>query len=122
MRTFAVCQTELNLKPIGNFVFKTDCHFPKSGDTVPAGSEVTLYYSPKAGSRVYFSRGAAFAKTIKLQNCHKYFKGFHKMPSLRTLEKQANDAVVTTPTGHRVEPDGYGPDGIPSWLLILGVI
>ncbi len=121
MRTFTECSTALGLKPVGSFVFKKDCHFPKSGDTVPAGAEVTLHYSEKAGSRVYFDRGS-FAKTIKLQNCHNYFKGFHKMPSVRTLQKQSNDAVVTTPTGHRVEPDGCGPDGIPSWLLVLGVI
>lgn len=122
MRTFAVCKTELNLKPVGNFIFKKECHFPKSGTTIPVGTEVELNYSEKAGSRVYFERDGQFAKTIKLQNCHKYFNGFRKMPSMRALEKQAENAIVTTPTGHRVEPDGYGPDGIPSWLLVLGVI
>jgi hypothetical protein len=122
MRTFTECSTALGLKPVGSFVFKKDCHFPKSGDTVPAGAEVTLHYSEKAGSRVYFSRGADFAKTIKFQNCHKYFAEFRKMPSMRTLEKQANNAVVTTPIGEKTEPDGYGPSGLPSWLLVLGVI
>jgi len=121
MRTFKECQTELELKPVGQFIFKKACHFPKSGDTIPAGTEVTLFYSPKAYNRVYLDRGS-FAKTIKLANCHGYFKGFYKMPTMRTLEKQGNDAIVTTPTGHRVEPDGYGPDGIPSWLMVLGVI
>lgn len=43
-------------------------------------------------------------------------------PSIRTLMKWSDDGICMTPTGHRVEPDGYGPDGVPSWLRILGMI
>lgn len=28
----------------------------------------------------------------------------------------------TTPTGYTVEVDGYGPDGCPSWCIILGIV
>lgn len=41
-------------------------------------------------------------------------------PSLRQLKKWDNDGVSKTPSGWTVEPDGYGPDGSPSWLIILG--
>ena len=45
-----------------------------------------------------------------------------KTPSMRMLEKWSEDGVCLTPTGKRVEPDGYGPDGSPSWLLAMGMI
>lgn len=43
-------------------------------------------------------------------------------PSFSQLEKMVDAGVATTPTGKRVEPDGYGPDKSPSWLLVLGYI
>ena len=32
------------------------------------------------------------------------------------------DGICETPTGHRVETDGTGPDGVPSWLRALRLI
>jgi len=45
-----------------------------------------------------------------------------KAPSMATLEKWSYDSVCKTPTGKRVEPDGHGSDGSPSWLLVFGLI
>ena len=45
-----------------------------------------------------------------------------KAPSMSLLERWAYESVVRTPTGKRVEPDGYGEDGSPSWLLVMGFI
>lgn len=50
------------------------------------------------------------------------FNLFFKAPSLATMEKWSDNGVAKTVTGHRTEPDGYGPDGSPSWLLALGMI
>lgn len=44
------------------------------------------------------------------------------IPTLATLERWIDDGICKTPSGHRVEPDGHGPDGSPSWLLVLGYI
>jgi hypothetical protein len=44
------------------------------------------------------------------------------LPSMACLEEWVSDGVCETPTGDRVEPDGTGPDGAPSWLLIFGMI
>lgn len=49
-------------------------------------------------------------------------KQVKSLPSMATIERWLNDGVCETPTGHRVEPDGFGPDGVPSWLLILGFV
>lgn len=45
-----------------------------------------------------------------------------ELPSMDELEEWASDSVVDTPTGYSVEPDGCGPDGVPSWLRCLGLI
>jgi len=44
------------------------------------------------------------------------------LPSVKSLERWANSDLVPTPTGYEVEPDGVGPDGVPSWLRILCMI
>jgi hypothetical protein len=43
-------------------------------------------------------------------------------PSVNTMEKWVNDGVAKTMTGKECEPDGYGDDNSPSWLLVLGLI
>jgi hypothetical protein len=45
-----------------------------------------------------------------------------ELPSWRELQAWAADGICDTPTGHRVEPDGQGPDGVPSWLRLLHLI
>jgi hypothetical protein len=51
-----------------------------------------------------------------------YWQLFFKVPSERTLAVWSMDGVAKSVTGKRVEPDGHGPDGSPSWLLALGYI
>ena len=45
-----------------------------------------------------------------------------ELPSLLELMAWDEDGICETPTGHRVEPDGTGPDGVPSWLRALRMI
>ena len=45
-----------------------------------------------------------------------------ELPTMEELEEWVSDSVVDTPTGYSVEPDGCGPDGVPSWLRCLGLI
>lgn len=49
-------------------------------------------------------------------------KKVRRLPSMATLEHWSEEGFCMTPTGHRVEPDGHGPDGVPSWLLLLHFI
>jgi hypothetical protein len=49
-------------------------------------------------------------------------KGVTELPSLEELQEWEGDSICETPTGYLVEPDGTGPDGVPSWLRVLGVI
>jgi len=43
-------------------------------------------------------------------------------PSFKTLERWTFDSICKTPDGCTVEPDGRCCHGLPSWLLIAGVI
>ena len=45
-----------------------------------------------------------------------------KLPSEQTLARWVTDCMCETPTGYEVEPDGAGPDGVPSWLILLRMI
>ncbi len=51
-----------------------------------------------------------------------WMRNAKSIPTLATLQRWEMDGVCKTPTGHMVEPDGVGPDGVPSWLRILGLI
>ena len=44
------------------------------------------------------------------------------IPSLSTLEKWSSNGVARTLMGQRIEPDGYGTDRCPSWLIYLWYI
>jgi len=44
------------------------------------------------------------------------------VPSVKTMEKWSDDGVAKTPCGCRVEPDGTCAHGVPSWLILVGVI
>ncbi len=56
--------------------------------------------------------------TFKSRN----YTNFFKAPSMASLEKWSDDGIAKTVTGKRTEPDGYGDDNSPSWLLALGMI
>lgn len=66
-------------------------------------------------------RGAKL--TIRTQMLYSLFGApFEPEPELDELEEMVGHSVITTVTGHNVEPDGWADDGSPSWFLILGLI
>jgi len=120
MRTFADAKTALNLQSSGFHTTKTEIKYSRS--TVPAGVSVEVFFSEQSPSRIYFQYGTDNAKVLFTSRAWKYLTGFNRPPGNRTLEKYSFDGIAKTPTGHRTEPDGYGPDHSPSWLLVLGLI
>lgn len=94
--------------------------------SIPAGTKLEIRFDEELHSRVSFTY-AGMNRRLMVSNLHASVKAlngvkFRKMPSIGQLEKMSNDGVCTTVTGHRVEPDGFGPDGSASWLLVAGVI
>lgn len=90
--------------------------------SIPAGVSVHIDFSPKLHpDRIYITFGDEI-KISRTQFASDRFTGISKPPSLKSLEKQCNDGIVKSVTGKRVEPDGWGPDGSPSWLLVISLI
>lgn len=86
----------------------------KDGSTLPKGLPVS--FIPEKDSRcLVHSPNHPTPLQVRIISAF-------KAPSMTTLEKWNWDGVCKTPTGKRVEPDGHGPDGSPSWLLALGLI
>ena len=99
---------------------------PKDAVNIPVGTNLEIFFSEKNTAKAVFIHNG-IRRALLVSNLHASVEAtngvkFGKCPSLLKLEKMSNDGVCTTVTGHRVEPDGTGPDGSPSWLLVMGVI
>ncbi len=86
----------------------------KDGSTLPKGLPVT--FIPDKDSRCLVH------SPLHPQPLQVRITSAFKMPSMDALEEWSCDGICKTPTGKRVEPDGHGSDGSPSWLLALGLI
>lgn len=80
---------------------------------LPIGSTVTFIAGKPSRCLVQGSRPEPYQ--VRIANAF-------KTPSMRSLEKWTYDSVCKSVTGKRVEPDGWGDDGSPSWLLALEMI
>ena len=61
-------------------------------------------------------------KKAALNSLARWQLDIEELPSMQELMAWNEDGICETPTGHRVEPDGTGPDGVPSWLRALRLI
>jgi len=95
----------------------------KSKDGVPVlkpSQTVDVFFGKRPTHIYVFSEGKWWS--LSIQNASKYLTKFKPTPSINALEKMSSDGIVSTPLGTRVEPDGTGPNGEPSWLLVMGLI
>jgi hypothetical protein len=97
----------------------------KNGTQVPVGTELVIFFNETRPSRVVFEYNGKTLAT-RVDRLFETFKGsgvkFSKPPGIKSLERMSNDGIVSTVTGRKVEPDGYGDDGSPSWMLVMGII
>ena len=86
----------------------------KDGSTLPKGLPVTFILEKDSRCLVH---SPAHPAPLQVRITSAF-----PAPSFATLERWGMDGVCKTPTGKRVEPDGHGPDGSPSWLLVFSLI
>jgi hypothetical protein len=92
----------------------------KKGAEILRGAKVTLSWENPIATRITDDAGSVVA--VRTENLYKYVSGISRPPSVNMMEKWMYDGVAKSITGKRVEPDGYGPDGAPSWMLAMGII
>ena len=90
--------------------------------TIPAGTRVHIDFSPKKWSGSMFVHFGDTVIIASISTANKWIKAISKPPTINTLEKRQWNGISKSVTGHKVEPDGYGPDGSPSWELVVGII
>lgn len=93
----------------------------KDGTVTPINTLVHIDFSEKTPGRIYVTVENKVYKT-KLFTAHAIFTGITKPPGLRSLENYSWNGIAKTATGKKTEPDGYGYDGSPSWMLVAGII
>lgn len=94
----------------------------KTGEVIPVGSDVTLKEVIKDGKLVLLDV-PILNRELKIRVISFVDKILgKKSPSHNQLERWNDDGYCMTPTGFKVEPDGTGPDGIPSWMRVLELI
>ena len=125
MKTIESVKLEKKLSAPKSVTTKVELNYsrdPATACTVPAGTKLDVYFSETNLGRVYFDYAGSL-RALSIVSAHKYVTGFTKAPSFATLERWSNDGYCKTPTcTHKTEPDGYGMDGSPSWLLVMGMI
>lgn len=50
------------------------------------------------------------------------YRNLIKVPGIKTMEKWCDAGIAKSVFGAKTEPDGYGPEVEPSWLLAEGMI
>jgi len=87
----------------------------KNEDTViPQGTELVFVRHSEMPTVGVFSFNG---RELKMR-----YRAVIKNPTIRSLEKWSIGGICKSVFGAKVEPDGYGPTGEPSWLLAMGMI
>jgi len=94
----------------------------KNGVEIKAGEMVDLkWMEPKPHFTVLLKPGTEERVIVATKNLHSYVNA-PKAPSVYLMEKWSEDGVAKSILGHRTEPDGWDPNGSPSWMLALRLI
>lgn len=107
------------MKNIRELKTKADATNPKPTIEVGTKCDVRFYLKNDVEQMMEIKADNGAVWNLPTRIAIKYFK---KLPSMKMLEKWVNDSICLSVTGKRVEPDGTGPDGSPSWLLALSMI
>lgn len=88
---------------------------------IPAGTECQIVFN-NGNPVCHVHAPGREPVRIACESLPNYFANDFERPSMEQLGEWVNDGVCESLTGDTVEPDGWGPDGAPSWLLALRMI
>jgi len=94
----------------------------KSGTLIPKGTKCTVSWEQNNPSTMLvLSPGFDHALRLLTRNAANNFEEIESF-NREQLAEAISGGECHSVLGNRVEPDGWDPDGSPSWLLALGVI
>ena len=100
---------------------KRDLNISKLNRHIPKDTIVDVEYNAyKNIIKIKAADGTEI--NIRAINAANALTGFIKEPSMKSLEKWVSDGIGKSIIGKKVEPDGFDFNGMPSWLLVLGII
>jgi hypothetical protein len=86
----------------------------KNGTVIPKGSELEFVrHSEMETVGIFDYEG----RELKMR-----YRSVLKTPSFKSLDNWTNEGVCKSVFGAKVEADGHGFYGEPSWLLAMGLI
>ena len=92
----------------------------KSGDIIPEGIEVEVLPLRKQGERTshpFYCIVLYLGLEYQL-----FYTDVIEPPSEEEIEEMMFDSICPSVGGYNVEPDGFDPDGFPSWLQAVGIV
>ena len=101
-----------------NCKFKMNIHL-KDGTLIKEGTNATVEFETDTLAVIRIDDRVIKVASSKLPY---FLTKFKSEPSIKTMFNWSNTGIARTITGKKCEPDGYGNDGSPSWMLVLGVI
>lgn len=104
-----------------NCKFKKTIHL-KDGFIIDEGANILVRFINDGNTLELHVPNRDKEVKVKTRIAHNFLTKFTKEPSIRTLFNWSNTGIAKSVTGKKCEPDGYGNDGSPSWMLVLGVI
>jgi hypothetical protein len=86
----------------------------KSGESIPKGTVLEFVrHGEVVSCGIFYLNG----RELKMR-----YRSVIKEPSFNCLQKWSDDGICKSVFGAKVEPDGFGTMGEPSWLLASGMI
>jgi len=93
----------------------------KLGLTIDAGTPCVLQFDGKTTVATITAVGSNVGFRLRCSSLPRYFNRF-KAPSIKTMQNWSDQGIAKSVLGNRVEPDGFDPEGSPSWMLVMGII
>ena len=98
----------------------------RTQSTIKEGTDLTITFDTEHPHIATISwldaHGDIHKGNFKCERLHEWVSGMRNKPQSKTIDRWMSTGKAYTLTGHRCEPDGFGSDCSPSWILVLGIL
>lgn len=94
----------------------------KRGIEFKRGEDVVINWLEETPQMTYIIKQDGNRLRVKSEWAYHFVTGVNKTPSINQMERWDNEGYSKSMLGKKVEPDGFDPNGSPSWMLVIGII